>query len=71
MSIKNILVISAAAFTLTGIAAFTSSDAGMCGIVRDDGSICQRLSGGKADCDGLGGKWDSKKNCCEINNVGG
>lgn len=44
---------------------------GICGVVRDDGSICQRLSGGKKDCDELGGKWDSKKNCCEINGIGG
>ncbi len=48
-----------------------SSEAGQCGVVRDNGSICQKLAGGKADCDSLGGVWDSKKNCCEINKVGG
>ncbi|KYC34525.1 hypothetical protein WA1_50820 [Scytonema hofmannii PCC 7110] len=48
-----------------------SSEVGQCGVVRSDGSICQKLSGGQSDCEALGGTWDSKKNCCKINNVGG
>jgi hypothetical protein len=66
--------------TILGIAALVvvngtvigfSSEAGQCGVVRGDGSICQKLSGGKSDCEALGGTCDFKKNCCEINNVGG
>jgi hypothetical protein len=66
MSIKDVLVTIAAGIALSGIGAFAVSDMGMCGVVRSDGSICQRLAGGKSDCDQLGGKWDADKNCCQI-----
>lgn len=67
MSIKNIVIAVTAAITISGIGAINNK--GMCGIVRDDGSICQKLTGGEKDCKELGGKWDSKKNCCEIQNI--
>lgn len=65
--------------TILGIAALVvvstvvgfSSEPGQCGVVRGDGSICQKLTGGESDCEALGGSWDSKRNCCKINNIGG
>lgn len=66
MSIKNISVAIAAGIVLSGIGMFAISDMGICGVVRSDGSVCQRLAGGKSDCDGVGGKWDADKNCCQI-----
>ncbi len=61
----------AALVVINGTVIGLSSEVGQCAVVRSDGSICQKLSGGKSDCEGLGGTWDSKKNCCVINNVGG
>ncbi|BDA72414.1 hypothetical protein CAL7716_065800 [Calothrix sp. PCC 7716] len=59
--------------TLTSGLALGKVEKALCGVVRSDGSICQRLSGDNPakDCRELGGKWDPKKKCCEINGVGG
>lgn len=65
MSIKNILVSVAASVAISGVGAFVA-DKGMCGVVRSDGSICQKLAGGEKDCKELGGKWDASHNCCQI-----
>lgn len=69
MCIKGMLVTIAAGITLTGVGAFVASDKAMCGIARRDGSICQRIVGGEPACKDLGGKWDSKNSCCEIQGI--
>ncbi|NJN07493.1 MAG: hypothetical protein HC815_05700 [Richelia sp. RM1_1_1] len=66
MAVKNIISAIVISTIISGIGGFASANKGVCGVVRDDGSICQRLADGKKGCDGIGGKWDSKKNCCEI-----
>lgn len=66
MSVKNLIITVTASTIISSIGVFVAADKGVCGIVRNDGSICQKLAGGKKDCKEFGGTWDKKKNCCII-----
>jgi len=68
MSVNKIFR-AATIIAIVFIGSFSLPQEAQCGVVRDDGSICQRLAGGEKDCKELGGTWDSKKNCCEIQNI--
>lgn len=67
MTVKNIILTITGTVIVSGVGAFIGADKAVCGIVRDDGRICQKIAGGRKTCEQLGYEYDSKKKCCKIN----
>lgn len=67
MAVKNIILAVAGTVIVSGVGAFVGADKAVCGVVRSNGSICQKIAGGRKACEELGFEFDSKKNCCKIN----